>query len=59
MNYTRDFVRPKGSKIQIEIKDCLDEIHEVTVKYGSTHIVVIGGNLNASLQRDTPILTVY
>ena len=30
-------------------EECLDELHEIIVKYCPTHVVVIGGDFNASL----------
>ena len=44
--------RGKGS--EDEYSECLDEVTEILMKYGSTHRIILMGDLNASLNHDTP-----
>ena len=44
-----------GSKNhQVEYQECIDELHEIYLKYEHSHDIIIGGDINEVLNKHKP-----
>jgi hypothetical protein len=44
-----------GSKNhQVEYQECIDELHEIYLKYEHSHDIIIGGDINEDLNKYKP-----
>ena len=48
------YMPANGSKNQVEYQECIDELHEIYLKYDHTHDIIIGGDINEDLNKHKP-----
>ena len=49
------YMPANGSKNhQVEYQDCIDELHEIYLKYEHSHDIIIGGDINEDLNKHKP-----